>query len=72
MASEFAKTLATRLSPLLKKYSFERDVRTTVDIALLEVSRAFGHAQHRNHDHSPGSCSACEQLEKVVGDLKIK
>lgn len=70
MASEFAEKLVGRFQ--INNALSKRIALTGIDIALLEVSAALGHARHRNHDHNPAACDACAQLEKVFESIKIK
>lgn len=70
MASKFATQLVDRLLKDRDRLTM-KIARTTVDIALLDITPALAHARTREHTHLPAACELCRQLERVIADLKI-
>jgi len=72
MPSEFAEKIVGELR------AFEGDrlrsslAMTSIDLSTSIIRNALLHAIHRNHDHSPKSCSACERIEEAAERLKVK
>jgi len=80
MASQFAKEFSKKMAVGTENgapwehaatQARARRIALALDLAMLKVSQALGHAQYRNHDHNPQACDGCAELEKVVESLKI-
>jgi len=70
MPSQIAQTI---VDDLRVKGGLNRKIAmNTIDIAMLKVTAAFGHARHRDHLHNPAGCHLCRNLDEVVKSLGVK
>jgi hypothetical protein len=74
MASNFTESLAEALGSLIITSDPQalRFAKTTIDIHLMKVSRALGHARFRVHSHVPDDCRACADVQAMIDDLKVR